>query len=242
MPFEGGFDRIIETTPYTFGGQVSAYGETKLYRFRVPDTVKAFEVRLANRVGDPRFSVSVEPSLAARIPYAYTQSYFATEDGDTPTATGDLAEDIVGLSGDVTIAVFADDDVSDSGYDLVITPKAVRPLAWSGGDEDVTLKDREFAYFEVDVPQDCDGVAQAGWIVSQATTQGEVEVFARPEALPGDPVGDVTLVTSANETIIVPPYLRPGKWFIAVRGKGSSQATITTREVCLLYTSDAADE
>jgi hypothetical protein len=232
VPVIGTTDTVVETGPYAFAGQRTAWGEHKYYRFRVPPTVPAFEVRLENRVGGPYFDATVEPYFDPKLPYGNNYSYASTEGGASPDAQSDVAETLVGLTGDVTVGVHSYGyDQAENAYDLVITPLTVKPLAWDGGEARVVLKDRETAFFRIEVPQDCDGVAQAGWIVSQELVRGQVSVDVRKDVLPRAPGSTYTLSTSARETVIVPPFLEPGTWYIAVRATGNSEAVIRTREV-----------
>ncbi len=233
IPVEGDTGIVVESTPHIFDEQTLAWGEHKYYRLRVPPTVQAFEVRLANRIGVPYFSTTVEPYFDPKMPSGSNYSYPSAEGGWSPDGQNDIAQSIVGSTGDVTIGVYSYGGTPvANGYDLVVTPQPVTPLPWDGGEVTVVLKDRETTYFKVEVPQDCDGVAQAGWIVSQDLVRGSVALEVRKSFLPGDPRGTTqTLNTSARETVIVPPFLEPGTWYIAARATGSSEAIIRTREV-----------
>jgi hypothetical protein len=232
IPIEGDTDTVVETEPYTFSNQRVPWGGHRYYRFRVPPSVSAFEVRLTNRVGSPYFDAAVEPYFAPKLPAGNNYAYASSEGGTSVDGQNDIADTIVGLTGDVTVGVHSYGyEQIENAYDLVITPLPVKPLDWDGGEARVVLKDREVAYFKVEVPQDCDGVAQAGWIVSQDLVRGQVAVDVRKSFLPEAPGSTQTLTTSARETIIVPPFLEPGTWYIAVRATGNSEAVIRTREV-----------
>ncbi|MBL8785709.1 MAG: hypothetical protein JNJ59_12445 [Deltaproteobacteria bacterium] len=232
VPIAGGIDNVVATQPLTFANQQLAWGQQKYYRLRVPPTVDAFEVRLANRVGNPYWVAAVEPYFQPKMPQGTTPYYYSAEGGTYPDGANDIADQIVGVTGDVTIAVYSNgSEQVDNSYDLIVTPIAVKNLAWDGGDEAVTLKDRETAYFKVEVPQDCDGVAQAGWIVTQEVTRGQVSVEVRKDTLPRAPTGPASLTTSAKQTVIVPPFLEPGTWYVAVKATGNAEVRITTEEV-----------
>ncbi len=232
IPVEGGPEIVVEDAPYTFEGQRLAWGEHRYYRVRVPPTVPAFEVRLGNRVGTPYAGVLVDPYLETRFPNSTNYSYYAAEGGAYTPFGNDIAVAVPDETGDVTIVVHAQGGSQvENGYDLVITPLPVGPLAWDGGDETIILKDREVAYFRVEVPADCDEVAQAGWIVTQELVRGQAAIEVRKDNLPGAATGGQTLVTQARQTVIVPPYLSPGTWYVAVRATGNTELRLRTAEV-----------
>ncbi|MCA9516172.1 MAG: thrombospondin type 3 repeat-containing protein [Myxococcales bacterium] len=232
LPIAGGEDVVLGATPVTWEDEVMHYGERRLYRLRVPPTVEAFEVRLANKVGSPSFFATVAPFFAPTLPAGNGSYYTATDGGEYATGQGDVAWTFPAQPGDVTIAVVAGGDVAgDASYDLIVTPRVITPLPWDGGVADLQLKDQETRYFRVEVPQDCDGVAQAGWLVRQVLEAGGANVQVRKDVLPGAPEGGNTLQTTARETVIVPPVLEPGTWYVAVTANGITHVTITTEEV-----------
>ncbi|MCC6621244.1 MAG: thrombospondin type 3 repeat-containing protein [Deltaproteobacteria bacterium] len=235
VPVEGGVDRIVDAGEVRFDDQSLRYGERRLYRFRVAPDVPAFEVRLTNRVGAPRFAVDVGRHFDPAAPQddAYPWYYRAADNGESAEGAADIAMTFVDRPGDVTVAVYSNGQVAeDVAFDLVVTPQRAKALAWDGGAEALAMKDAEVRFFRVEVPPDCDGVAQAGWIVRQEATAGELQIDIRKDELPGSPVGSTpTLTTSARESVIVPPFLEPGTWYVAVRASGTTQGTITTEEV-----------
>ncbi|MCA9513332.1 MAG: hypothetical protein KC635_00160, partial [Myxococcales bacterium] len=235
IPVHGGTDQVVSASsgPVAFRGQTLRANDVGLYRLRVSPDVRAFEIRLENKTGESNFTATLRPYFLATLPTPNEYGYRATEGGSGSVASGTLAETIVGETGDLTIAVAAPaSSASDSAFDVVVTPLGVTELAWDGGSAQVTLPDLGTRFFHVTVPEDCDGVAQAGWIVTQDTTAGSVQVSVRKGALPGDAAaGGQTLETYTRETIIVPPYLEPGDWYVRARASGSSSASITTREV-----------
>ncbi|MFO0750042.1 MAG: hypothetical protein U1F43_30890 [Myxococcota bacterium] len=239
VPIAGGTDKIVApgSQPVIFAAQTQPWGAIKVFRVRVTPDVRAFEIRLRNKVGGPVFAASVDPYFAARVPTPSQPYYYAAEGGAPAYWQGEVADQIVGQTGDVTIAVAstAQPTVVDATYDLVITPLAIGELGWNGGHVQANLEDQGAAYYHVTVPQDCDGVAQAGWIVTQTTQAGAVQVRVRPGALPGAPPtpgsNGLELATSSKQTIIVPPFLEPGDWYVSVEATGTAIATIDTAEV-----------
>jgi len=232
VPVVGGTDIVVENAPYTFEDQRLSWGQHKYYRVRVPPTVDAFEVRLANRVGSPTLVAGVDAYFESRFPASNNYSYYASEGGAYARYADPIATQVVDETGDVTIVVHAQGgSIVDNEYDLVITPVPTRALAWDGGDESVVLKDKEVAWFRVEVPADCDETAQAGWIVTQQLIRGQATIEVRKGNLPGAATGGQTLTTTARQTVIVPPFLSPGTWYVAVRATGNTEIRLKTEEV-----------
>ncbi|MFO0745404.1 MAG: thrombospondin type 3 repeat-containing protein, partial [Myxococcota bacterium] len=233
---EGGIDRVVAPgTGVSFDDQSLRYGEQRIYRFRVTADVPAYEVRLANRVGGPSFSLQLKPFFQTTVPTPATQSYRAAVGGQSYLFYDDLATTVVGQSGDVTVVVTANRDAqsqeADAQFDLVVTPRVVDPLTWRGGTADISLATKETRFFRLDVPNDCDGVPLAGWLVTAENTTGTYTIRARKDSLPGDPVGSTTFQANANQVVVAPPYFGPGRWYVSVEGTNLSTLTLRSEEI-----------
>ncbi len=233
LPVDGDLTApLIAGETIRFDAQTLDWGDQHLYRFRLPEDIPVAEIRLENKVGTPALRARVADYFAPVIPTGSSPTYNPSESGSSPTVSDDVAADIVSRPGDVTVLVgHKSSTVATMGYDLVITPRSVDPLAWDGGDVTLTLKDKETRYFRVEVPLDCDGVPLAGWVLTQEAAYGSATVTMRQGSLPGAPTGPSTLTTTARQSVIVPPFLTSGTWYVAVKASGLTEVRITTAEV-----------
>ncbi len=232
---EGGITRIVSPgETVRFEDQTLRYGEHRLYRFRVTDDVPAYELRLAERVGNPQLSLQVSPFFSTAIPSPSSQSYTASSGGQSQLGTDGVALNMVNRSGDITVVVWANRDVNierDASFDLVVTPRTVTPIAWRGGTAELTLGTKENRYFELDVPNDCDGVPLAGWLITAENTTGTYTLRARKDSLPGSPSGSATFQAAESQVVVSPPFFTPGKWYLSVESTNLSTLTIRSEEI-----------
>lgn len=213
-------------------------GELRFYRFNIPAGTASFEVRLENRVGNPR--LSLRPGNGLPVPsdaYGFNGGESATWDGTTlitlanPTPTN------------YTLSVFAD-DVSgvfpDAGYTLRVHAAPVAELNFApnlntNGLTNVVsavLADNQRGYFKINVPGTNNGRAVLGWRLTLAQTTGAATLRARKDLLPAD--GVVTQMPFvADEAVLTPPFLTPGTWYVEVKASGTTSFTLTSTEVSL---------
>jgi large repetitive protein len=232
-------------TPVAAGSVVSwnaqslPFGAQKAYRFRVPEGLTSVEVRFKNKVGNPILAVRQDAAGAGKIPYTQlTGSYRAGEDGSTPGWTNfayvpplpDLVTIASPAVGDYTVTVVADAlsaNAPDASYDLevtALTPVAI-PLSTVAP---VTghLIDQQVAYYQVEIPAQVNGYDIAGWKIKTSATSGAASLRVAKGRVPGG--GTPALSTAAPVTIVAPPYLSPGTWFVEVNGAGITDYAITS--------------
>jgi hypothetical protein len=132
-------------------------GQIKAYRFTVPIDTSSLEVRLDNRVGDPRMSV-IPSAFLPKSPRAYGN------DGgiDVPASSGGSANALVLTAANPTPGVWSvivdASKTASASANLVVKALGTAPIAFDGGVEVVT--DHEAAtvrYYSVDVPAGVEG-------------------------------------------------------------------------------------
>jgi uncharacterized Zn-binding protein involved in type VI secretion len=244
-------------TPVSVGSVVSwssqslPYAAQKVYRFRVPAGLTSVEVRFKNKVGVPVMSVrqdGADGGYIANIPlaYKYTPSPYNAHEGGWAYSWDSIADsspydalDVVTiaspLAGDYTVTVAATfglvDGVGysypDASYDLevrALTPVSMPLLTTtplSGH-----LIDQQVDYYQVEVPELVNGYAIAGWKIHTASTVGTTTLRVAKGTIPNGVTP--TLATTAPVTIVAPPYLSPGTWFVEVQGNGMTDYTISS--------------
>ncbi len=158
-------------TVQTWSGQSVAYGEQKVYRFRVDPAATSVEVRLNNRVGDPIMAVHGDAIDAGRIPainnapnYTHSDDYDAEEMGQYMYISGVGSHyEIVTApdpDGDYTVVVTASKegnyDEVGAQFDLEVTATGEVVVPFNGGSSTVTDQESQaWRFFRVDVPPEC---------------------------------------------------------------------------------------
>ncbi|MCA9513614.1 MAG: hypothetical protein KC635_01610, partial [Myxococcales bacterium] len=232
-PEVGAGSVVTAATPVRYAAQTLAYGEERIYHVRVPDELPSFEVRLEGVAGRPEYAVGLYDFFADSVPSIST-TYRASDGGTSTIATGTLSSEVVGRHGDVTIVVGADDlsgVPADATFDLVVQGGGVGALAFDGGQVSAAIVDRATRTYRVDIPQDCDAVPAAGWVLGLEVRSGTAQLRVRKDRLPGEPAGGTTLTTSARETVLAPPFFAPGIWYVTVAATGLTDFTLTSRPV-----------
>ncbi|TLM65893.1 MAG: DUF1566 domain-containing protein [Deltaproteobacteria bacterium] len=221
-------------SPVTWLGETAQYGEQKLYRFRVPAGLTSLEVRLKNRVGNPWMVLRQDSEGSGRIPEAGWPSWtvYRAHEGGNNSWIGEHAALITvanPVAGDYTLNVIAGDLSgvdADASYDVEVTAKMPTPLALTDGSPlSGSLVDQQVAYYQVTVPESYNGHAIAGWKIKVTTTVGTASLrVAKGLLVPGE--GVPSLATTAPVTIVAPPYLEAGNWFVEVKGTGNTEYSI----------------
>ena len=232
--------------PVTWVGEGLSYGQQKLYRFRAPAGIPSLEIRLKNRTGSPRMSVRQDTPGSGKVPIpqwsGYTQ-YFASEGGDAALkGDANLITIAQPAAGDYTLCLVADNDGSypDASYGVEVTAKIPIAMQLTGGSNlcadpnDPTkliacgghLVDQQVNYYQVELPAQFNGFPVAGWKISASATAGSASLRIAKGMVPGGSVP--SLATSEPVTIVAPPYLSPGTWFIEVQGTGITDYTIVS--------------
>jgi hypothetical protein len=221
-------------------GQTELYGEQKIYRFRVPAGQKSIEVRLNNRTGNPYMSLRQDAAGAGQIPYPYaasTGTYLASEGGNGYTVANDsLITLAYPAAGDYTITVMAESvyysvyssSYPDAAYDLVVTALDPVPLQLSGGTGGGHLVDQQVHYYKVTVPDLLNGFPVAGWRLNLDTTNGSVKVRVRKDFVPDDISNETMTASTQATTVIAPPFLSAGTWYVEVKATGLTDYTISS--------------
>jgi hypothetical protein len=228
-PLRGTPGAVVEDAPLAVRGERLPWGAQARYSFRVPPTVDAFEVRLANRTGSPGFAALIDPFGAGRL-NSYNGAYTSSERGASSTVvTSSDAWTFAGQPGDVNLTVSASSwTVLEQGYDLIVTPQRAKAIAWDGADEAVTLKSNETAWFKVELPAQCDPASLGGWLVENVAQTGTATVTLRPGLLPTAPGSAPSYSSSGLTQILTAPQLTGGVWYIAVNAS-SAPATMRLR-------------
>jgi hypothetical protein len=207
-------------------------GEFKFYRFNVPPGIPTIEVRLENRVGNPLMLLNNSTALAG-APYIY-----GNFGGVNPQWTdGSLITIANPAPGSYSLTVFASgagNDFPDANFVLRVRAPAIPELSFSSelNTNEVTnvvtglLADNQRAFYRVTVPDEVAGAPVLGWNLNLADLNGSPSVRVRKDYLP-DTACDTTAFANGS-TIIAPPYLSPGTWYVEVRGGGATDFTLSS--------------
>jgi hypothetical protein len=217
-------------------GQSAPYGSQKVYRFRVPAGLASIEVRLKNKTGNPVFSIRQDSNNSGKIPYPQIPNTYPQEGGSDyvwrNNATSPVSNVVTiasPVAGDYTLTLAADSLAAtypDAGYDLEVSVVPATPLALTGGSAFGSLIDQQVAYYQVTVPETFNGFPVAGWKIVTAATLGSATLRVAKGEVPG--AVTPSLSSSQQNTVIAPPYLSPGIWYIEVKGTGQTSYTITS--------------
>jgi hypothetical protein len=195
--------------PVAWSGETLAYGEQKVYRFRVPAGLTSMEIRLKNRVGNPVMSVRRDPAGSGKIPATDPSSnpdVSGNVYGDTgagyryqsdETGAGYLKSDPTLITipqpaeGDYTLTVAANalyaNNVQiypDAACDVEVTGRTPTTVPFTSGSSTVTGQDpQSWQYFEVTVPTDANLL---GWDLRLQVNGGNPRMVVRRDQLPGD--------------------------------------------------------
>lgn len=155
-------------------------GEVKHYQFTVSPGVLAMEVRLDNRVANPRMTLRPDALLVTSI------SSYGRDAGLSYTWQNDKIINIATpLAGTYTLAVQADTYVSgysNAAYQVVVHPLTATPVAFDGGTSAMTFQSNSvWHYFEFTVPS-----ATFGWDLRLTNTSGDPRLVVCRDLAPLD--------------------------------------------------------
>jgi len=144
-------------TPVDFGNDTLAYGEQKRYRFRVPSGLTSMEVRLRNRVNNPKIFLCGGSQGSTCIPMTERlYPYRADDGGANPLGSDADAITVPAPSGDYTIVVAADRNGSNyvgATYNLSVSGSMYSSLNFNGGEAVVSGQEyKSWRFFRVQVP------------------------------------------------------------------------------------------
>jgi hypothetical protein len=215
-------------------------GENAFYQYSIPPGVPAVEVRLDNVTGGPYMTMAtgtnvVQPNYNygydGGVGYSWSSPTIITLPNPTPTnySLTVQASYLAGLIPDAIYTVHIRE---------MPTPALVfDPSLNSGGFSNVatgTLLSGQSAYYQVTVPATLNGQPVIGWVLSVAQTSGKASIRVRQGALPDDiNYYDGTSPFQTSQSIIVPPYLTPGTWYVEVKGAGITSYTLTSASLQL---------
>jgi hypothetical protein len=212
-------------------------GENALYRFSIPSSTNAVEVRLDNVTGSPYMTLQTgtnavgpydgygndggvsyawnSPTLIT-LPNPAVTNYFLTVQAYGSGNNYPNAQFTVHLRQIPSPALAFDPAFNGPGVTNVVTG---------------TLLDGQSAFYQVTVPALVNGQSVIGWRLDVSQSSGLARIRVRQGATP-----DASTSTSpfvSNEAIIVPTYLTPGIWFVEVRATGLTSYTLTSANLQL---------
>ncbi|NNC89386.1 MAG: hypothetical protein HKN82_13080 [Akkermansiaceae bacterium] len=213
-------------------------GEVQVKRFEVAAGIDVLEMRLDNRVENPRFSVRVDTNTPApninngTDRYGYDHGWLASAGDDQIVTFVDPAP------GTYTVTLRASKVGSahlNASADLVIEDVGLAPLAFSaevGVNTDTGLLiDGQERYYAVMVPDYISRLGQIvpvlGWKLTLTESSGSatMRVMDTLSATGGFAENDAY-------AIVVPPFLKPGNtYYVEVKGTGLTNYTITSEAI-----------
>ncbi|MFZ4857128.1 MAG: hypothetical protein ACOYL3_12100, partial [Desulfuromonadaceae bacterium] len=170
-------------------GETQAYGQQKVYRFRVPAGLTSIEVRLKNRVGNPSMTLRQDAAGSGLIPTPIYATYRADEGGRSQIGYNDtlitLAQPV---AGDYTVVVSNQSiwvngvgtTYPDAGYDLEVTALEYIDLAFTNSSLQINNQEANtWRYFKYTVPADA-----LGWDLRLKTSGGTPRMMVRRDLFP----------------------------------------------------------
>ena len=217
-------------------------GAAKACQFTVPEGTLSMEVRLEDRVGNPCLKLAE----GDRLPRIYYWSYWCSEaygnygGNDQAIRESSLITVPNPATGVYSVIVNASDSggmYPDATYTLRVRQMPIPDINFSAnlntnGLTNIvsgTLVDNQRAFYRVVVPAINEGHAVVGWRLDVAQSQGAATVRVRQDSLPADSAPGTTPFM-ASSSLIVPPFLTAGIWYVEVRGSGNTDFTLTSRD------------
>ncbi len=213
-------------------------GEVKLYRFTVPEDVLALEVRLKDRLGAPRIGLSADAILRQRLRYiisAYSyEAYGISNAHQTDVGTHESILTVTQPSpGDFSVGVFhgalPSANPAPGSYTLQIETVAlisIEPDGPGSVSTPISLVPGQSRFFQIDVPDEWDGEDVLGWKLALNHVSGSAQLRVRQDQLPSGSSNTGQTSWQTPSTLVVPPLLTPGIWYVEVQG-------VTDTEVAL---------
>ncbi len=215
-------------------------GAVKAYRFTLPAGTLGYEARLENIVGTPILSISP----TNRFPTPGGSSY-GSYGGDSYYLQGTTVPMPNAPAGTHTLLVRGDAGPQylypDSSYRLrlrLFNPPVLNfaaNLNTNGNSHAVSalLADNQRVFYRVEVPATNNGLPVIGWKLSVTENSGRADIRVRRDALPDDVLGGGTSPFQTGNYIVAPPYLRPGTWYVEVKGSGATDFTLASSALTL---------
>lgn len=214
-------------------------GAVKAYRFILPTGTLGYEARLENIIGAPIITL-ISSDRFPGIGGSY--GFFGGESGGSEGTTVPMPN---AQAGTQTLLVRGAGGGSelypDSSYTLrlrLFDPPLLNfdaNLNTNGRLHTVSdlLEDNQRVFYRVDVPEVHDGRPVIGWKLTVAERSGNAQVRIRTDRLPDNVEGGGTTGFQGGTQIFAPPFLRPGTWYVEVKGFGATDFTLTSSAVVL---------
>lgn len=218
--------------------------EIRYYRFDVDPDVHRLELGLLDREGEP----SIALARGDLAPVVGTGGF----SGQREIARGDEIDVVVAPGADSYVLAVGHDPVSvpygTGSYTLQISGYDALSLEfdYSGVTREGSLAADESVYYKVAIGETvlspgADGDPQPepvlGWRL-RLEADGQATMRVRFDALPDsgsvwNPPYSVTPRTDHDHLLVVPPYLKPGDWYIEILGNTDSDYTLTSEPVVM---------
>jgi hypothetical protein len=218
-------------------------GESRFYRFTVPPTAQAVEMRLENRIGHPVMVLLTSSNAPDPGGLTSPRDAYGNDGGATPSFVGTNIITVANpVPGDFVLAVKArvlNSVYPDAGYTLRVRQLPVPELNFTAefntnglnNAASGLLLDAQRAFYKVIVPTNVHGQPVLGWELNLSQLSGIATVRARQNALPTDsPIG---MPLAPNAAALAPPFLTNGTWYVEVRGTNSTAFTLVSSAVAL---------
>jgi hypothetical protein len=213
-------------------------GDNKAFQFTIAPGTTAVDLRLENRVGNPRMMLR----RGAGIPMPY-DGY--GNDGGQNYNWNDTA--VITLANTVATnytlniqATLSGSAYPDASYVLRIHPAQITNLNFAANlntnglsnANSGVLSDNQRAFYRIQVPATNNGRAVLGWKLDLAQAFGAASLRVRKNILPSDDdTGQMPF--TPDEAVIVPPFLTPGTWYVEVKATGTTGFTLTSSDINL---------
>jgi large repetitive protein len=221
-------------------------GEVKAYQFLVPSGTLGLKVRLENREGNPMFVLRYGdkiPDPGAAIPATDT---YGNEGGYASTEGNALLYTVPNpLPGLYTVSVKARPVSTtvfpDASYALRVQEILVPEINF-GADQNTnglsnvvsgTLDDNERVFYKFIIPETYNGGPVVGWRLELVQSSGLASMRVRKDLLPSDAAAASQMNFTTASTVIVPPFLTNGVWYVEVKGTGSTAFRLTSNPLTL---------
>ena len=223
-------------------------GEVKAYHFDVPSGTYGVKLLLEGRSGNPMVvSTPGEyiPDPGAAAGGQSTDTY--GNEGGYPVMDGHPAITTIAnpIPGTYSVAVKARGSSSsypDASYTLRLQEILVPELNYSANQNtnglasEVSglLQDNERAFFKFYIPAtNANGQPVIGWKLDLSQTNGLASLRVRRDFLPSDANAAGQMPFASGTSVVTPPYLTNGLWFVEVKAVGSTVFTLRSSPVLL---------
>lgn len=218
-------------------------GESQFFRFTVPPTAPAIEMRLENRIGHPVMVLLTNSALVDPAGPVSGRDPYGNDGGVTPNFIGTNIITVANPApGTFMLAVKAralNSVYPDAAYTLRVRQLPVPELNFTAefntnglnNTASGLLLDAQRAYYKVVVPADVHGRPVIGWELNLSQLSGVAAVRARQNELPSDTLAGMPL--TPNAAALVTPFLTTGTWFVEVRGSNSTAFTLVSSTIAL---------